>query len=122
MMSSRIQYPSKVSVQLLGPDHYEPLVGAIRNVLSSDLAELTLAQLIDGLPLIDTVWDMKGALIRRGHPLISHNALCEGAMEQANMFRDTFDPAALQLYSPVFAHIAPVPPLFSSPRGQKNAK
>lgn len=92
---------SKISVEVLDLDHYDPLIRAIRNVLSTALAELSIAQLIDGIPLVETVWDMKGSLILRDHPLVSHGSLCEGATEQARMFRDMFDFAILRFNSPV---------------------
>ncbi|KAK4153797.1 hypothetical protein C8A00DRAFT_43360 [Chaetomidium leptoderma] len=92
---------SEVSIDTLDLDHHQTLARAIRNILSTDLAEVTLAQLIDGLPLVSTVWDMKGSLLIKGHPLFNHDKLCQGASEQARMFRDTFKPAILRFDSQV---------------------
>lgn len=97
------QQPTKVPVETLDLDHYHPLVGAVRNVLSTQLAEITFAQLLDGLPLVNTVWGMRlrGSLLFREHPLIQHDRLCEGAMDNVRMFRDMFEPAILRFDSPV---------------------
>ncbi|AEO67481.1 uncharacterized protein THITE_2116365 [Thermothielavioides terrestris NRRL 8126] len=80
---------------MLGAEHYHPLVGAIHNILSTDLAETTFAQLFDGLPDVHTVWDTRGAFLLKGHPLIEHDRLCDGAIENFKVFRDGFDPAVL---------------------------
>jgi hypothetical protein len=87
--------------RVLDLDHCHPLVRAIHNILSTNLADITFAQLIDGLPLVDTVWDMRGSLLIKGHPLIDHDHLCESAMEQVRIFRDTFNPTMLRLDSHV---------------------
>lgn len=100
-----VQTPS-VSVEVLDSVHYDPLLRALRNVLSTTLAEISFAQLLDGLPLVDIVWDMKGSLVMKGHPLLSHDSLCEGATEQARMLRDTFDPAILRFSSLVCPYIS----------------
>ena len=93
--------PTKVTVDVLDTEHYRPLVRAIHNITRTDLAEITFAQLIDGLPIVDTVWDMRGTLVSKGHPLISHDRLCDGAMERLRAFRDLFDLIILTFDSPV---------------------
>ena len=93
--------PSSVSVELLAPEHYHTLVQAIRNVLSTEVAELTMAQLVDGLPLASSGWDARGTLLIRDHPLTRHETLCDGALEQTKGFRDAFDPAILRFDSHV---------------------
>ncbi|KAL2258386.1 hypothetical protein VTK26DRAFT_8322 [Humicola hyalothermophila] len=103
-MQPATQPQPSVSPEGLDLDHYHPLVRAIKNVLSTDLAEVTFAQLIDGLPLVSTVWDMRGSLLRNGHPLYSHDQLCAGAIEQARMYRDEFDPAILRLDARTMQH------------------
>lgn len=100
-MQNRQQQRLKLTAEVLDVDHYSPLVHAIRNVLSTDLAETTYAQLVDGLPIVDTVWDMRGSLILRGHPLIGHGKVCEGALERVRFFRANFDVTSLQFDSAV---------------------
>ncbi|KAH6649296.1 hypothetical protein F5144DRAFT_521559 [Chaetomium tenue] len=98
-MQNRQQQRPKLTAEVLDVDHYSPLVHAIRNVLSTDLAETTYAQLVDGLPMVDTVWHMRGSLILRGHPLIGHDKVCEGALERVRFFRANFDVTSLQFDS-----------------------
>ncbi len=93
--------PSKVSPEVLSPEHHQILSRAIKNVLSTELAELTVAQLVDGLPLLSTGWDAQGTLINWDHPLVKHETLCDGVMDQTRAFRDAFDPRILQLDSSV---------------------
>lgn len=44
---------STVSVSVLDPDRHKIFKQALSNVLSTELAEFTMAQLVDGLPTID---------------------------------------------------------------------
>lgn len=89
------QQPSKLSIDLLGPDHHRILAQAIRNVLSTDLALITMAQLVDGLPLEANGWDAQGSLLIHGHPLIGHDTLCHGVIERTTEFRDASDERTL---------------------------
>lgn len=93
--------PSEVSIEVLDPEHYHALVKAIRNILSTELAELSIAQLIDGLPLMISVFESRGCLIGKGHPLLEHETLYDGALQQAKQLRDGFDPAVLSFSSKV---------------------
>jgi hypothetical protein len=93
--------PSKLSVQVLDTEHHRILVHAIRHVLSTELAELTMAQLVDGLPLASSGWDARGSLILAGHPLTKHEALCDGVMSQTKAFWAAFNSEVLQFDSPV---------------------
>ncbi|KAK4246585.1 hypothetical protein C7999DRAFT_42006 [Corynascus novoguineensis] len=72
---------------MLDPEHCKTLTHALDNVLSTDLAEIIYAQLIDG----------RGIWLYKGHPLLNHGNLCKGALERARTFRDGFDPAVLRL-------------------------
>lgn len=70
------QQPSKLSIDLLDPDHHCILTQAIRNVLSTELAFITMVQLVDGLPLETNGWGAQGSLLIHGHPPIGHDTLC----------------------------------------------
>lgn len=92
----------QVSIQHLDPDHHHILVKAIHNVLSTELTELTLAELADGLPLWSTTCDMRGgSSLLASHPLFKHKTLCDRALENARGFRSAFDPAILTFDSHV---------------------
>ncbi len=94
-----MQQRPKVSLEVLEPEHYHILVRAIQNVLSTELAELTMAELVDGLPLASTGWGAAGNLLCRDHPLNEHKTFCDGVIDQTRAFRDAFDPRILQLDS-----------------------
>lgn len=77
--------------QALDEDHLVAYVRAIRNVLSTELAESTFAQLIDGLPL----WDVVSALghygLDREEPVFNHQELCPGVLEKTKTSLANFD-------------------------------
>ncbi|KAK4247306.1 hypothetical protein C7999DRAFT_32283 [Corynascus novoguineensis] len=88
-----------VAIEILDPEYCNTLTHALHNVLSTNLAEVTCAQLIDGLPMIHTTWEMRGYTLNYKHPLQKHEKLCKGALERAQKFRDEFDPAVLRFDS-----------------------
>jgi hypothetical protein len=97
-----------LSVEVLDPEHHGILVHAIRHVLSTELAGLTMAQLVDGLPLASSGWDARGSLIIASRPLTKHETLCDGVMDQTKAFRAAFNPEVLQFDSAVCNFIAPL--------------
>lgn len=67
----------------LSARHREILIRAIANVLESPIAQQTLAQIIDGLPLSDTAFDSTNGCLWIGHPLVeNHKELCPGVIEE----------------------------------------
>ncbi|KAJ4417539.1 hypothetical protein N0V82_006098 [Gnomoniopsis sp. IMI 355080] len=56
----------------LDSDHHEIFVRALRHVLSTELAETTMAQLIDGLPLAEVVYNMRANLAYQDAAPCSH--------------------------------------------------
>ncbi|OAA47844.1 hypothetical protein NOR_02334 [Metarhizium rileyi] len=89
-----------VSVSTLSPDHYATFKQALSNILHTDLAELTMAQLVDGLPTISVYLEGYAARKQLGpHPIKSHERLCDGALERTKQFCDNFDPSTLEFKS-----------------------
>ncbi|KAK7425072.1 hypothetical protein QQZ08_008348 [Neonectria magnoliae] len=84
-----------VSIDALDAEHRNALTRAVRNVLATDLALTTYAQIIDGLPIGDIAWDTRGTKITPAHPINSHVGLCQGALEKAIEFRGAFNPDTL---------------------------
>ncbi|KAF5585299.1 hypothetical protein FPCIR_8380 [Fusarium pseudocircinatum] len=82
--------PEYVGLDRLEGYHYESLSLALRNVLNTDIALMTYAQIIDGLPTADVVWDRYSATHELSHPIINHKTLCEGALEKVKGFREQF--------------------------------
>ena len=76
--------------------HRKILTDAIRNVLSTELAHFTYAQIIDGLPTADVAWDRRAPGIFGDHIIDDvHEELCPGAMDAARDFYEKWDPSVL---------------------------
>ncbi|KAI0385590.1 hypothetical protein F5Y04DRAFT_246226 [Hypomontagnella monticulosa] len=91
--------------ECLDASHRDALNQAVSNILSTEIALETYAQIIDGLPLGNVAWDRYHHKLRRGHPISSHRELCPGALECAQEMRDAFnidllkfEPELLQAY------------------------
>lgn len=78
--------------KILDQPHQAIFRRAITNVLHTNAAEFTLAQLIDGLPLRKVAHSTKG--VHFHECVIEHKTLSPGAMDKAREFRDDFDPCA----------------------------
>ena len=76
--------------------HRQTLNRAVAHVLSTSIAETTLGQIVDGLPLSSVALDRYSGAICPDHPLIdTHLALSPEVMEQVRHLRFTFDPRTL---------------------------
>lgn len=89
--ASRVGLVSRVSL-----DRFTVFRRAVTNVLSTDLAVETFAQIIDGLPIADVAWDSRRPSVSGNHPLDEHEELCPGTMDKARELRDGWDPALLK--------------------------
>ncbi|RGP78981.1 hypothetical protein FLONG3_2887 [Fusarium longipes] len=78
------------NLSILDEDHRQILDRAIRNILSTEVAELTYAQILDGLPTEDSLWD--GFDFVEDHPVqtIEHDEICPGFLEKARELRGQF--------------------------------
>jgi len=96
--SEKRDWPKQLSIDVLDKEHRSVLVRAITRVLSTNIAEITYAQIVDGLPLAEVAQDTsRGAGIHDDHPLHdAHTKLCDGVFEQTRDFRDNFDPSILK--------------------------
>ncbi|KAJ3524581.1 hypothetical protein NM208_g12004 [Fusarium decemcellulare] len=83
-------------VDTLGEDHKRIFIRALTNLLSTEAAEYTYAQILDGLPTEDSL--RESYLRLQDHPVyeLNHAELCEGFLEKAREFRAHFDPAELR--------------------------
>ncbi|KAK4205127.1 hypothetical protein QBC40DRAFT_163385 [Triangularia verruculosa] len=90
-------YRARVSIDKLDAEHRAIFVRAINNVLSTEIAIFTYAQIIDGLPIGDVAFDSRRVDIPEGHPLdADHEELCPGAMEKAREVCPKWDPELLK--------------------------
>lgn len=93
--------------EILDQPHQARFCRAIRNILHSKPAEFTFAQLVDGLPL-EKVAHSSVALLFES-PVREHETLCPGAMDKASAFRDSFEPASLDLPVDVMKRYQDIP-------------
>lgn len=91
----------KASISILGQPHRDAVARALSRVLSTEIAEITYAQIVDGLPLLEVLKDVYGDLICPDHPIHQHKQLKEGTIETVRRFRDDFDPEIIQFDVPV---------------------
>lgn len=90
------------SIATVQGEHRDLLIRAMANVLSSPIAEITYAQIFDGLPLSEVAQDVYDAYFCQGHPVLSqHQELCPGVAEQAREYRSRLDATALHMDSRV---------------------
>lgn len=83
--------------QSLDEEHLAVYSRAITNVLSTDLAESTFAQLVDGLPLWDVVYGLAHYGLVREEPVYNHRNLCPGVLEKTRAFYTSFVPGKLEI-------------------------
>jgi hypothetical protein len=83
----------KSSVSNLPQRHRDIFERALRRVLSTELAQVTYAQIIDGFPVVNVAEDRRGWGIDRDHPVFhdNHDQLCPGAWEKMDEFHASFD-------------------------------
>lgn len=81
----------KLSSAYLDTSYQGSFSQALKTILASPLTELTMAQLVDGLPEVGIARQTCGHRITGlDHPLLAHEQLCEGVMEKTLALRDTF--------------------------------
>ncbi|CAM1503228.1 Fc.00g080040.m01.CDS01 [Cosmosporella sp. VM-42] len=81
---------------LLDDAHKHIFERALLNLLSSDAAERTYAQILDGLPTEQSLDD--SYVFMKGHPVyeLKHTQICEGFLEKAREFRAQFNISQLR--------------------------
>ncbi|KAF4956983.1 hypothetical protein FGADI_3395 [Fusarium gaditjirri] len=93
---ARAAHDSRVAFNSITSElHRQALGQAIRNVLSTEFAQFTYAQIIDGLPIADVAWDRRLPGIMGEHIIDDHETLCPGALEKAHDYYQKWDPASL---------------------------
>ncbi|KPM42479.1 hypothetical protein AK830_g4052 [Neonectria ditissima] len=90
-MDSQINQDRSETISMLESPHKDVFSQALMNILSTDLAEFTYAQILDGLPTVESF--RESYVWMEGHPVyeLDHTQLCEGFLEKARQFRDQFD-------------------------------
>lgn len=83
--------------QCLDQAHQAAFGTAVSNVLSTKIAEITFAQILDGLPLKKVAFGNEGHSNAIWDPVFNHETLCAGVMDRATQFRASFDPRELDM-------------------------
>lgn len=92
----------KASIDILDEPHCNAVSLAISRVLSTEIAETTYAQIVNGLPLLEVFEDVYGDLICPDHPIYQHSTqLKDSTLDTVRRLRDEFDPNILQFDVPV---------------------
>ncbi|KAF7536451.1 hypothetical protein G7054_g4584 [Neopestalotiopsis clavispora] len=90
--------------------HCDALLRSIKNVLATDLASTTYAQIIDGLPLADVAWDQYTSKICDSHPINEHVNLCPGVTDKAKDLLSDFDVETLKFDQALLRAFQTAPP------------
>lgn len=89
------------TIEILDGPHQEAVRLAISNILNTEIAEATYAQIVDGLPLVNVVRDVYGDLLLDDHPVCAHAELGAGILDTTRNFRASFDLGTLRFESTV---------------------
>lgn len=95
-MSSTTEAKEISKIDALPDSHRNAFRQALGNILSTDNAVHTYAQILDGLPTEQSF--LEGYVrLDTTHPVfeLGHAEICEGFLDKAREFRDRFDPCEL---------------------------
>ncbi|RKK26191.1 hypothetical protein BFJ63_vAg6645 [Fusarium oxysporum f. sp. narcissi] len=92
-------------LDVLDNEHRKVLERAVRNLLSTEVAEVIYAQILDGLPTEKSLRDSSDYV--KDHPVhsIQHTEICPGYVEKAREFSNQFDLSQLQIKFKIGAHL-----------------
>lgn len=85
----------------LDDPHRGAITQAIANVLSTEIAEITFAQIQDGLPLAEVVDDASSNLLLPDHPIFKHTELSPKILDEVHAFHEGFDVELLRFDTPL---------------------
>ena len=103
--AARLDYDSRIALEgNVTTEHYEFLLRALNNVLATEVALFTFAQIIDGLPIADVGFDRRDHGLHGDHPLDEHTEICPGAMDKARELEREWDPTTLKFSPKVCMH------------------
>lgn len=91
MAESRAVIKVRVTAALPQQNH-DALERALRNVLATEAAQITYAQIIDGFPIRSVANDRNGSPMDHRHPVFQskHDTLCPGVWEKMKEFHASF--------------------------------
>ncbi|KAK5993040.1 hypothetical protein PT974_06467 [Cladobotryum mycophilum] len=92
---AQADHRARIPLDRLDAEHHAIFTRAINNVLSTELAVFTYAQIVDGLPTEDVAYDARYPGLFGEHPINEHENLCPGAMEKARELCKAWKPEML---------------------------
>ncbi|KAH7125827.1 hypothetical protein EDB81DRAFT_698246 [Dactylonectria macrodidyma] len=97
-------------ISVLDVQHQKVFTQALMNILSTNVAGFTYAQILDGLPTEESL--LESYVFMESHPVykLNHSKLCDGFLEKAKKFKAQFDPLQLSFRKFTldgFQHAAP---------------
>ena len=97
----------KSAISTLEPPHRLPIVKAVTNILATEIAAETYAQIVDGLPLAKTYLEAYSDPLfsKEEHPASRHTELCPGVLEELAEIWESFDVEELHFNSRVSAQL-----------------
>lgn len=87
------------TIDAMGTRHRQAFVQALMRVMETGVAEMTFAEIIDGLPTIGSYQDFHWP--QDGHPATQHLEVCPGMIEKACQLRFDYPPTRLKFHLPV---------------------
>jgi hypothetical protein len=77
----------------LPQQHRDVFERPLWNVLSTETAQITYAQIIDGFPIVSFARDKRGENLDPDHPIFQerHDTLCLWAWKRMKQFHSSFD-------------------------------
>ena len=92
---TKLQQPNLSRLDTLHDKHGQAVRQALANILNTQLAEFTYAQILDGLPTKQSLLESCSLIF--DHPVckLKHTSLCDEFLEKACEFRSRFDPSSL---------------------------
>ncbi|KAF5564461.1 hypothetical protein FNAPI_2169 [Fusarium napiforme] len=92
----------QLTLHTLDQAHQDTAKTAIARILEANIAEITYAQIVDGLPLGEVAFESRGGMPHQDHPINHcHDKLCDGILDRTREFHKRFDLDTLQFDSSV---------------------
>lgn len=96
-MADSSDISGKSSISTLKSERRELIAEALFNILSTEIAQGTFAQVVDGLPLPSVLEDTYGGLdLESDHPLFAHEVLCPGVLHKTRELLEMLDVETLR--------------------------
>jgi hypothetical protein len=107
--SSNVSETPGSDISALDSLHADAFKQGLARILSTQVAEFTFSEILDGLPTEDSYHEFHLSGLRKyGHPVfeLNHTSLCPGVIKRVRNYRDAFDPQSLT-FPPAASSLSP---------------